>query len=267
MHNNESAAQLDSNGCTTRVCSSFILTPRKPDRKSRRPAAYTEHDEDSFERWSEDGSDSEGSNSHEEALFSDDLDYDEFGDDDGWGTPLPTPRGSISGGKSKGRMRGAPRSSFSDFDLDGDEESDDGIGRSSGDRGSYQEPLWSDDGEDSWDADVASMGKSVSGRGEQRPRPSAWTGDGGVSGSRRGRSSGRGSPLGRAGPRGSMGRYQRGRPTKQGFAVRMPTVNGAAIASALRRQMGTARDAVGTAGTLAASTSKKLKREVGQGVV
>ncbi|CAM9466656.1 unnamed protein product [Ectocarpus fasciculatus] len=42
----------------------------------------------------------------------------------------------------------------------------------------------------------------------------------------------------------------------------MPAVSGAAIASALRQKMGTAAEAVGQAGSLAASTSQKLKREV-----
>lgn len=67
----------------------------------------------------------------------------------------------------------------------------------------------------------------------------------------------RGRPRDRA-----VERYQRGRPASGGFALRMPAVNSAAIATALKRQMGTAREAMGQAGTLAASTSKKLKREV-----
>ncbi|CAM9715790.1 unnamed protein product [Ascophyllum nodosum] len=95
-------------------------------------------------------------------------------------------------------------------------------------------------------------------------RPSAWTGNDVPSGDRR-RSRGRaGVPPRRGSSRGSVTRYQRGRKpaTRRGFSVRMPAVSGVAIASALRRQIGAARGAVAQAGSLAASTSKRLKREV-----
>ncbi|CAM9896488.1 unnamed protein product [Ectocarpus sp. 4 AP-2014] len=123
--------------------------------------------------------------------------------------------------------------------------------------------FWSSEGgnEDPWedsydDDDVLASPKGRNSRAPSRrkPRPSAWTGDGADGSGRR-----------RSGARGSS-RYQRGRraaaPTTRGFAVRMPAVSGAAIASALRQKMGSAAEAVGQAGSLAASTSQKLKREV-----
>lgn len=128
-------------------------------------------------------------------------------------------------------------------------------------QGEQEDGFWSSEGgnEDSWedrdDDDVLASPKGRNSRAPSRrqPRASAWTGDGGGSGRRR------------SGARGSS-RYQRGRraaaPSTRGFAVRMPAVSGAAIASALRQKMGTAAEAVGQAGSIAASTSQKLKREV-----
>lgn len=96
-------------------------------------------------------------------------------------------------------------------------------------------------------------------------RPSPWTGhDTSVpaSGTRR-RWTGRGVPPRRKASRGSVVRYQRGRrAVNRGFNVKIPAVSGAAIASVLRRQMGSAREAVEQASSIATSTSKRLKREV-----
>lgn len=90
-------------------------------------------------------------------------------------------------------------------------------------------------------------------------RPSPWTGhDTSVtsSGTRR-RSTGRGSS------RGSVVRYQRERRAmNKGVNVKIPALSGAAIASVLRRQIGSAREAVEQASSIATSTSKRLKREV-----
>lgn len=141
--------------------------------------------------------------------------------------------------------------------------------------------LWSDNdndnyddmGGDSWDDDsdapvaLRSRKTRAGGALSRRLRPSAWTGDSGRTTGRRSSGGDRGRDRGRSGARGSsaVARYQRSRRpalATRGFAVRMPAVSGAAIASALRRQMGTARDAVEQAGSIAASTSKKLKREV-----
>eukprot|EP00752_Nemacystus_decipiens_P005227 g4744.t2 len=158
----------------------------------------------------------------------------------------------------------------------------DGGGASSYSREEDGDDLWSDnddydDGEnteaDSWAEDISDAtvaprsrrSRTAGGAPSRRPRPSAWTGDGRATGRR---SSGGGRGRGRSGgARGSsaVARYRRGgrpAPATRGFAVRMPAVSGAAIASALRRQMGTAREAVEQAGSIAASTSKKLKREV-----
>eukprot|EP00903_Cladosiphon_okamuranus_P009126 g8719.t1 len=171
---------------------------------------------------------------------------------------------------------------FTDQDLDGS-----GSGSASYSREDDGDDLWSDDDNDisndnydddmegdSWDDDRDAPASPTSrrtragGAPSRRPRPSAWTGDGDRTTGRWPSGGGdRGRSRSRSGARGSsaVARYQRGRqpaPATRGLAVRMPAVSGAAIASALRRQMGTAREAVEQAGSIAASTSKKLKREV-----
>lgn len=126
-----------------------------------------------------------------------------------------------------------------------------------------EDTAWSadsnDDAQDSWDGHAP---ESHGGRRPARsspPRPSAWTGDSKVrsSSGRRG---------GRGGGRGTVARFHRGAAARRAFGVQIPALDSVAIVSALRRQMGTAREAVGQAGSLAASTTKKLKREVGRSV-
>lgn len=155
---------------------------------------------------------------------------------------------------------------YDDDDLDDEFIRGSSRWKSNGDgmaQGGYSEEDYDDDGnnenyddEDAYD-DEDDDDYGVPNRRGVRPSP--WTGhDTSVtaSGTRR-RSTGRGSS------RGSVVRYQRERrATNRGFNVKIPALSGAAIASVLRRQMGSAREAVGQAGTLATSTSKRLKREV-----
>lgn len=239
-------------------------------------------DEDDLAGWS-------GSGSSEGGGYDDDDDnsdawnsYDD--DEEGYGDD----RFPSSGDGGGGRGRGTPSSSSSGLDYysqeDDDQQEERGFWSDHDGDGGYDDDGYDDDddddmGGDSWDEEgddtppTSPRGRTSRGTSgmrappSRRPRPSAWTGDGGSSGRRR--PSGRGvPPRGRSGARGSssaVARYdQRGRrrAAPGGFAVRMPAVNGVALASALRRQMGTAKEAVGQAGSLAASTSKKLKREV-----
>lgn len=196
--------------------------------------------EDDFADWSRSGS-SEGDDYGD---VNNDWDsYDDYGDDD---DEEAVASGSLS--DQGGYLSGS--GSYSQ-EEEGELWSDNGDGYDGENMGGDS---WDDDGSDTPAAPKSSRRSRAGGAApSRRPRPSAWTGDGS-------RTTGR-----RSSGSSAVARYQRGRrpaPTTRGFAVRMPAVSGAAIASALRRQMGTAREAVGQAGSIAASTSKKLKREV-----
>lgn len=112
----------------------------------------------------------------------------------------------------------------------------------------------SNDGEGSWN-ELAP--ESRSSRGAKRPRPSAWTGDSPPPRSSRRQKD---RKFG-GGGRGTVTRYQRRPPARPAFGIQMPAFNTAAIASAFKRQMGTAVEAMGHAGSVAATTTKRLKRE------
>lgn len=119
------------------------------------------------------------------------------------------------------------------------------------------------DDEDPWDGGYAAESRGHrrgGGSGSRRPRPSAWTGDARSRSFRDGRRGGRGRSRGVTG---TMTRYRQGPAARRAFGVQIPALDSAALAATLRRQIGTARAAVGQAGTVAASTTKKLKREVG----
>lgn len=211
----------------------------------------TYRDEEVFDDWSGSGSGEGGGDFDDESDGEDD--WDSYGDDE---DEEAAGDATLSEDSSDLDYRdgGGGSGSFSREDEEDFWSDDDGFG--GGGRG------------DSWDEDGGSAPEAAKSRqrraggppSSRRPRPSAWTGDDRIAGRRR-RQPGR---SGAGGGSSVVSRYQRGRPAPatRGFAVRMPAVNGAALASALRRQMGTAREAVGQAGSLAASTSKRLKREV-----
>ncbi|CAM9105357.1 unnamed protein product, partial [Pylaiella littoralis] len=253
------------------------------------PRRRVYEDEDDFARSSGSGSSDGGGHDDDDGDDDNSDAWDSYGDDeDDEDDQFP------AGGRGGRSRRTPPSPSYSDLDYYSQEEGDQekegereegGFWSDDDADGGYDNDGYSSDGGvggDSWDEDdghddTPPTPKSRTNRGaggtsappSRRPRPSAWTGDGGSSGRRR--PSGRSvPPRGRSGARerSEVARYdQRGRrraapPSTRGFAVRMPAVSGAALASALRRQIGTAKEAVGQAGSLAASTSKKLKREV-----
>lgn len=155
-----------------------------------------------------------------------------------------------------------------DYNLDDDDEDDDSdasdgvkVPRAMRSRQGY-EPLDLDDlGYDDWSDD--GYEPPSTGRSSRRPsRGSGWTGSPSA-GPGRHRSARAMRPAKRAGP-GAMVRYQRRRPVRQGFGLPLPAVDTAALSRALRRRMDTAREAVGQAGSLAATTTKKLQREVSE---
>lgn len=212
--------------------------------------------EEDADAWDSSYSDDDDVSTAATASLSED-DFDDLVDSQDWDArQAPSSRRRTGRGNADNTRRRGPLSPSSDYDtpsLDSSASSEE------------EDSLWSDEGHSdaSWDAADSPASRGRRGR---RPKPSAWTGDDGGSNksSRASRSGRRGGRPGRA-SQGSVVSYQRGRPAggSRGFGARMPAVSGAAIAATLRRQMGTAREAVGQAGSLAASTSKKLKREVG----
>ncbi|CAM9159193.1 unnamed protein product, partial [Laminaria digitata] len=238
------------------------------DARQRTGRGYPDDEEDGFAQWPDSGSDENPDaswDSYDDATdppSGDSSRDDQFFDEDSWDTSGRT-------NNRPPRRRQQPRTFSSSTDRYDDGFDSSSSGSSLG-GGSSEESFWGSSSSggggrsggggssdedldlDSWDSRSSAPPRRSSAKQQQRrPRASAWTGDDGSSGGgaqeRRGR---------------AVERYQRGRPASGGFALRMPAVNSAAIATALRRQMGTAREAVEQAGTLAASTSKKLTREV-----
>ncbi|CBJ25752.1 weakly similar Glutamic acid-rich protein precursor [Ectocarpus siliculosus] len=235
---------LDCAAARKAAASRSSTRPRRATAAGNRPApAARRRASSDFGDWSSGGGSSEEGGDNDE-WDSYDEDDDLFNEDE-FGYPAV--------GTDAGRRTRQPSSDDLGYDTGSYDYS----------QGEHEDGGWSSEGGDehSWednydDDDVLASPKGRNSRAPSRrqPRPSAWTGDGAGGSGRR-----------RSGARGSS-RYQRGRrpaaPTTRGFAVRMPAVSGAAIASALRQKMGTAAEAVGQAGSLAASTSQKLKREV-----
>lgn len=208
-----------------------------------------------------------------------DADYDsEYRD---WGRQATNSRSTITNNNTARRARPAsqsrgaggrprPTSSYTSSsdsgydDLEDDEtysESEHFDGHTRVDDGSESDDdfgsMWSQE-EDSWDTTATLPRRSKAGRTNVDPRPSAWTGN--APGRRS--ASGRSVRGAKRGGRGAVARYERGPATRRTFGISVPVMNTGAMAQALKRQMGTAREAVGQAGSLAASTTKKLKREV-----
>lgn len=199
-----------------------------------------------FGDWSSGGGSSSEEGGGNDEWDSYDEDDDLFDEDESGYPAVGTDAGRRARQPSSDDL-GYDTGSYDDYSQG--EQEDDGFWSSEG----GNEHSWEDNDDDD-DVLASPKGRNNRAPSRRQPRPSAWTVDGAGSSGRR-----------RSGARGSS-RYQRGRraaaPTTRGFAVRMPAVSGAAIASALRQKMGTAAEAVGQAGSLAASTSQKLKREV-----
>ena len=262
-------------------------------RLSRTPRGYPEDEQDDFAQWSDSGTD-EGPGawgSYDDTIDapSGDSSRDEFFDQESWDT---------SDRRNDRRRRQQPPPTFSSSSSSSsvglDDRYDDDLNSSGSSLGgaSSEESFWGSSSSggrggrssggssdedldlDSWDTHSSAPPRRSTAQQQRRQRASAWTGDDSSSGSGgsrgrgrsdRWRSNGRGAQERRGRARDTaVERYQRGKAAGGGFALRMPAVSSAAIATALRRQMGTAREAVGQAGTLAASTSKKLTREVGR---
>ena len=231
-----------------------------------------EEEEDSLDRWS----------SYGDELLDEWDSQEDGGGNDGDSDPAQDWRLARGNRRRRPTLRqerpstSTPSAGRGYVDVDEEEGIEDDLDDDDLDADFWEEPTLSrSDGEEEDDFDESDdydeyeheygLGVPPRGDGPQVMRPSAWTGNDVPSGDRR-RSRGRaGVPPRRGSSRGSVTRYQRGRKpaTRRGFSVRMPAVSGVAIASALRRQIGAARGAVAQAGSLAASTSKRLKREVG----
>lgn len=193
--------------------------------------------------------------------FSGEEESDDWDGQASWDNPRTRerpPRGEGSKRVPPQHTRSSPSSSIKDsYDSDSDDSapslSEDSTAWGAGSR----------DDEDPWDDRYATESRGHrrgGGSGSRRSRPSAWTGNARSRSFRDGRTGGR--ERSRDAP-GTMTRYRRGPVARRAFGVQIPALDSAALAAMLRRQMGTARAAVGQASTVAASTTKKLKREVG----